>query len=80
MGITDGIDLALVNGKIVTVNKRNELAEAVAVKDSKIVGVGTTNEIKELAGNDTKVIDLHGKTVTPGFVESHCHPSMAKGG
>jgi len=41
------------------------------------VGVGTTNEIKELAGNDTKVIDLHGKTVTPGFVESHCHPSMA---
>jgi len=57
-----------------------ELAEAVAVKDSKIVGAGTTNEIKELAGNDTKVIDLHGKTVTPGFVESHCHLSMAKGG
>ncbi|MEE9503921.1 MAG: amidohydrolase [Thermodesulfobacteriota bacterium] len=77
MGITDGIDLALLNGKIVTVNERNELAEAVAVKDSKIVGVGTTNEIKELAGNDTKVIDLQKKTVTPGFVESHCHPSMA---
>ncbi len=80
MGITDGIDLALVNGKIVTVNERNELAEAVAVKDGKIVGVGTTNEIKELAGNDTKVIDLQKKTVTPGFVESHCHLSMAKGG
>ena len=77
MGNSDSIDLALVNGKIVTVNEGNELAEAVAVREGKIVGVGRTDEIEGLVGDDTKVVDLQGKTVTPGFVESHCHPSMA---
>ncbi len=70
-------DLILVNGKIITMNIKNELAEAVAVKDEKIIAVGKTPEIKEMAGDGTKVIDLQGKTVTPGFIESHCHPSMA---
>ena len=77
MGTADRIDVALVNGNIVTVNEGNEIAQAVAVKDGKIVGVGRTNEIKELVGDGTRVMDLQGKTVTPGFVESHCHPSMA---
>ena len=77
MEIAYGIDLALLNGKIVTVNEGNEVAEAVAVKDGKIVAVGRTNEIRELTGTDTRIIDLQGKTATPGFVESHCHPSMA---
>jgi predicted amidohydrolase YtcJ len=77
MATMERVDLALLNGKIVTVNERDELAEAVAVRDGKIVGVGRTNEIKELVADGTEVIDLQGKTVTPGFVESHCHPSMA---
>lgn len=77
MVVTNRVDLALINGKIVTVNKNNDLTEAVAVKGSKIVGVGTTSEIKELVNGNTTVIDLKGKTVTPGFVESHCHPSEA---
>jgi len=76
MGIINKADLALINGKIVTINKKSELAEAVGVRDGKIVAVGKTDEIKELGGSGTKVIDLQGKTVTPGFIESHCHPSL----
>lgn len=71
------VELALVNGKIVTLNQRDEIAQAVAVCDGKIVSVGSTKRVLELAGKDTTVIDLQGKTVTPGFVESHCHPSLA---
>lgn len=71
------VDLALVNGKIITLNARDEIAQAVAVRDGKIMSVGSTKPVLEMAGKDTSVIDLQGKTVTPGFVESHCHPSLA---
>ena len=71
------IDLALVDGKIVTLNHKDEIAEAVAVKDGQIAQVGTSEDVKAIVHKDTQVIDLGGKTVTPGFVESHCHPSMA---
>ena len=77
MGAARIVDLALINGKVTTMNNRDDLAEAVAVRDEKIIAVGETDEIKEMVGNDTKVIDLQGKTVTPGFIESHCHPSLA---
>jgi predicted amidohydrolase YtcJ len=73
----DKADLVLKNGKIVTLNPQAEIVEAVAVKDSSIVCTGSTNEIEAFVDNDSTVIDLKGKTVTPGFVESHCHPSMA---
>lgn len=74
--VTDrGVELALINGKVVTMNQKDELAEAVAVKDGKIIGVGTTSEVREIITKDTKVIDLGGKTLTPGFIESHCHPA-----
>jgi len=71
------VDLALINGKVITVNPRSELAEAVAVRDGKIFAVGKTSKIKQLVGKGTTVIDLQGKVVTPGFIESHCHPSLA---
>jgi predicted amidohydrolase YtcJ len=73
----DKADLVLKNGKIVTVNPQDEIVEAVAVKDGKIVCTGSSGELASLVDNDSTVIDLEGKTVTPGFVESHCHPSMA---
>jgi len=72
-----GIDCALINGHIITLNRNDEIAEAVAVKDARFVQVGSTKDIMQLADKDTRFIDVHGKTVTPGFVESHCHPSMA---
>ncbi len=77
MAIAKRVDLALVNGKIITVNPKSEIAQAVAVKDGKIAGVGSTASIKRISGSDTRIIDLKGKTVTPGFIESHCHPNTA---
>jgi predicted amidohydrolase YtcJ len=52
------------------------VAEAVAVKHGRIVSVGSTNELKPLAKKDRQILDLRRKTVTPGSVESHCHPSL----
>jgi hypothetical protein len=66
-------DLILLNGKIVTVDPSDTIAEAVAVKDGRILKVGSAAEIKRLAGSRTQVIDLEGRTVLPGFVDSHEH-------
>jgi len=66
-------DLVLTNGRIVTVDKDDAIAEAVACKGEKIIKVGTNEEIEAYTGKHTKVIDLGGKLVTPGFVDSHVH-------
>jgi len=67
------LDLALLNGKIVTVDRKGTVAEALAVKFGRILAVGTDDEVKRLIGSETKVIDLKGRTVVPGFIDSHCH-------
>ncbi len=66
-------DMVLLNGKIVTVDAKDSITNAVAVKFGKILAVGTNVEIYGLIGKDTKVTDLHGKTVLPGLIDSHCH-------
>jgi predicted amidohydrolase YtcJ len=66
-------DLVLINGKIITVDHNDSIAEAVAVSGGKITKVGTTQEIGPLIGDYTQVIDLKGKTVTPGLTDAHCH-------
>lgn len=66
-------DLLLVNGKIWTVNKAQPEAEAVAIWRDRILAVGTTADIRKIAGEKTKVIDLKGKRVVPGFYDSHVH-------
>ncbi|MGD8519839.1 MAG: amidohydrolase [Desulfobacterales bacterium] len=71
------IDFALINAHIATLDDNDGTVQAVAVKDGKFVHVGSTEEVRELIDQDTHLIDAEGKTVTPGFVESHCHPSMA---
>jgi len=68
-----GADLVLVNGKVITVDHSDTIAEAVAVREGRILKVGTNAEIKLLAGNRTRIIDLEGKTVLPGFIDSHEH-------
>jgi hypothetical protein len=70
-------DLVLLNGEVLTMDSVDTLAEAVAIKDGKIVNVGTNEEIVRMAGEGTKVIDLEGKTVVPGFIDAHQHLSMA---
>ena len=68
-----GADLVLVNGKVVTVDEKGAVAEAVAVKDGKIVAAGTTKQVKELANSGTRVIDLEGRLMLPGFIDTHEH-------
>ncbi len=66
-------DLALINGNVITMSSFQPSAEAVAVKNDRIVKVGTNEEINSCIGTDTKVIDLQGKTVVPGLIDSHIH-------
>jgi hypothetical protein len=66
-------DTVLVNGNIITVDKSNSVHQALAIKDSRIQALGSDKEIETLIGGDTFVLDLSGKTVTPGFVDSHNH-------
>jgi predicted amidohydrolase YtcJ len=69
----DVADTILVNGKIVTVDERFTIAQALAIKDKRIVAVGRTADIRKLAGAGTRVIDLDGKTVIPGLIDNHSH-------
>ena len=66
-------DTILVNGKIVTVDDRFTIAQAVAIKGGRIVAVGKTAEIAKLADAGTRKIDLKGKTVIPGLIDNHAH-------
>src|SRR5581483_568736 len=70
-------DLVLLHGKIVTVDPDFHIAEALAARGDRIVAVGTNDEIARLAGRATRKIDLHGKTVLPGLMDSHSHGSDA---
>ena len=71
------VDYAFKNGKVVTVNQKDEIVEAVGVKDNKIVYAGSNKDIERLIGADTKVIDLKGKTLMPGLNDTHYHPILA---
>lgn len=73
-------DLIVHNGKIITVDDHEynsnpgTIAQAMAVRDGKILTLGSNNDVLNLKGPDTEVIDLKGKTVLPGFVNNHHHP------
>ena len=67
------VDLVLVNGKVWTGEAARPWVEAVAVRDGKIFAVGRTAELRPLAGAGTKLIDLGGSLVLPGFIDSHTH-------
>jgi predicted amidohydrolase YtcJ len=60
-------------GDIVTIDDKNPTAEAVAIKDGKIMAVGKKADVLKLKGENTKLIDLGGKTLLPGFVDGHGH-------
>lgn len=66
-------DTILVNGKVITVDDRFSIAQAIAVRDKRVLAVGSTAEINKLKGAQTKVIDLGGRTVIPGLIDNHSH-------
>ncbi len=66
-------DLILINGKILTVDPQDSIAEAVAISAGKITAVGSNEAVKKVAAKNARVIDLHGRTATPGLIDTHCH-------
>lgn len=66
-------DIIFINGEVITVDGNKSVQEAVAVKDNQIVGVGKTVEMNGWIGEGTRVIDLDGKSLLPGFIDAHLH-------
>jgi predicted amidohydrolase YtcJ len=71
MARAEDVDLLLTNGNVYTVTEKQPKAEAVAVKASRIVFVGSNDDTKKF--HAAKIVDLHGRTLVPGFTDSHCH-------
>ena len=72
-GLWAQVDLILSSGKIITVDERFSIAQAVAIRGSRIAAVGTDQEITRMAGPNTRRIDLKGKAVIPGLIDNHMH-------
>jgi predicted amidohydrolase YtcJ len=67
----------LLNGKILTVDPKFSVAEALAVRDGRIIASGTSSDLRKMAGKQARVIDLEGRTVIPGLIDSHMHAIRA---
>src|SRR5579872_6959926 len=70
-------ELILRHGKIVTVDPGFHIVDAIAIRGDRIVAVGSRDEVAKLAGPDTRQVDLKGRTVLPGLIDSHVHASEA---
>jgi len=77
MGNPGAADLLFVNGAVYTVDAARRWAEAVAVRDGRIVALGTTDDLVELRGSSTEVVELGGRMLVPGFQDAHVHPINA---
>lgn len=66
-------DLVLLGGRIITVDARDHVVEALAVRNGRIVELGSNTAIKKLVGANTRTIDLRGRAVTPGLIDAHAH-------
>ena len=67
--------IALVHGKIITVDNQDSVAQAIAIRDGKILKVGTDAQVLALIDRETQVIDLKGRAATPGLIDTHAHIS-----
>ncbi len=76
--MSEHASLILTNGKLHTLDRENPLAQAVAIKDGKILAVGQESYVMSLAGEGTQVVDLKGHTMIPGLNDSHLH--LIRGG
>ena len=69
-------DIVLKNGNVITVDQKDSIEQAVAVRGNRIVFVGSSEDSNNFIGRKTKVIDLEGRSVVPGFIESHIHSAV----
>jgi predicted amidohydrolase YtcJ len=69
-------NLVFVNGQVITMDSENRICQGVAVSGNQIIYIGTSEEAIRYAGHDTRVVDLQGKTLLPGFIDSHYHPIL----
>jgi predicted amidohydrolase YtcJ len=67
-------DLVLLNGRVLTIDPDVPMAEAFAVKNGRFVAIGSSTDMRSLATRNTTVLDAGRMTVTPGFIDAHCHP------
>ena len=72
-------DVILVNGRILTVDANDRVAQAVAISGNRIIAVGSTADIERTAGPNTRRVDLRGRAVTPGLLDAHAHFSGGGG-
>jgi predicted amidohydrolase YtcJ len=72
-----GADIVLLNGRVLTVDANDTVHDALAIKGERIMAVGSNTDIAALAGRGTRRIDLGGRTVTPGLLDTHLHMSTA---
>ena len=70
-------ELVLLNGNVVTMDPRQPRARAVAIADGRFLAVGTDDDLRNLVTGRTRVVDLGGGTVVPGFIDAHTHPAAA---
>ncbi|MBI4748936.1 MAG: amidohydrolase [Acidobacteria bacterium] len=73
LGTEKPADTVFLNGNVYTVSDAHPRAEAMAIRNGKLMFVGSTKEARRHIGKATKVVDLQGKTVVPGFTDAHCH-------
>src|SRR3954451_20696371 len=66
-------DLVLTGGRVLTMDARNSEAQALAIRDGRIVAVGANDDVLRLAGDGTEVVDLDGRTALPGLTDCHVH-------
>ncbi len=74
---TQRADTVLVNGKIVTVDRQFSIHDSIAIGGGRILAVGTSADVRKLADRESRIIDLQGRTVIPGLIDSHLHAIRA---
>jgi predicted amidohydrolase YtcJ len=70
-------DTVLVHGTVLTVDAKDSVVQAIAIRDGRIVAVGADAQVMRLVGPKTQVVDLHGRTATPGMIDTHSHYAEA---
>ncbi|MEA2557149.1 MAG: hypothetical protein QOG88_687 [Actinomycetota bacterium] len=75
--MTHAADLIFTGGLVYTVDPARSWAQAVAVREGRIIAVGRDDDVRELKGSDTEVVELNGRMVLPGFQDAHIHPAFA---